>query len=172
MLSGFREYRVALAGEEHRRRKRPTMNELSPKAGDRPPPSGTAPQPAPVTAQAQVQAPGARRRRVPGLRLLLFVAILAVLAGLAAYWARASLLYVHETDARIRADIIAIASEIPGRVVERPVNDGDRVAKGQVLLRLDAREAALRLEETDAQQAMLLAGLGRLDAEIARSSVV
>src|SRR3546814_4569133 len=37
---------------------------------------------------------------------------------------------------------------------------------GQVLLRLDAREAALRLEETDAQQAMLLAGIGRLDAEM------
>lgn len=134
------------------------MNELSPKAGDQPA----------LSTRAAPQATLARRRRTPAfwVRLSLFVAVLAVLAALAAHWGRSSLLYVHETDARIKADLIAVASEVAGRVVERPVADGDRVARGQVLVRLDAREAGLRLEETDAQQAMLLAGIGRLDAEV------
>lgn len=133
------------------------MNELSPKAGDQPA----------LSVRAAPQATPARRRRAPAfwVRLSLFAAVLAVLAALAAHWGRASLLYVHETDARIKADLIAVASEVAGRVVERPVADGDQVAKGQVLVRLDAREATLRLEETDAQQSMLLAGIGRLDAE-------
>lgn len=111
----------------------------------------------------------ARRRRSTAfwVRLLLFVLVLGVLAALAAYWGRSAVLFVHETDARIKADLIAVASEVTGRVTERPVTDGDRVVKGQALLRLDAREATLRLEETDAVQATLLAGIGRLDAEVA-----
>lgn len=134
------------------------MNELSPKAGEQ----------AALSARAAPPATPARRSRTRGfwVRLSLFAAVLALLAALAAYWGHSSLLYVHETDARIKADLLAIASEVPGRVVERPVADGDRVAKGQVLVRLDAREATLRIEETDAQQAMLLAEIGRLDAEI------
>lgn len=135
------------------------MNELSPKTGEQ----------AALSARAAPAASPARRTRARGfwVRLSLFAATLAVLAALVAHWARDALLYVHETDARIKADLIAVASEVDGRVVERPVTDGEQVARGQVLVRLDAREAALRLEETDAQQAMLLAGIGRLDAEIA-----
>lgn len=134
------------------------MNELSPKAGDQ----------SALSARAAPHATSARRRRTPAfwLRLSLFAAVLALLAALAANWGRASLLYVHETDARIRADLIAVASEVAGRVVERPVTDGERVTRGQVLVRLDAREARLRLEEADAQQAMLLASISRLDAEV------
>lgn len=110
-----------------------------------------------------------RRRRVSAfwVRLSLFLVVLAGLAALALHWAHSTLLYVHETDARIKADLISIASEVAGRVVERPVTDGDTVTRGQVLLRLDPREANLRLEETDAAQARLLAEIGRLDAEIA-----
>ena len=135
------------------------MNELSPKPGE----------PATLSERAAPAAAPARRRRttVFWVRLSLFLLVLGLLAGLAALWGRSTLLFVHETDARIRADLIAVASEVDGRVTGRPVDDGDRVSRGQVLLQLDAREATLRLEETDAEQATLLAGIGRLDAEVA-----
>lgn len=139
------------------------MNELSPKPGETASLSDRGAQ-----AAAPAAAP-ARRRRLSAfwVRLSLFLLVLGLLAGLAVYWGHSAVLYVHETDARIKADLIAVASEVAGRVTERPVTDGDRVARGQVLLRLDAREATLRLEETDAEQATLLAGISRLDAEMA-----
>jgi len=135
------------------------MNEMSSKPGE----SAT------LSERGAPAAVSVRRRRSPAfwVRLSLFVLVLAVLAALAAAWGRSAVLYVHETDARIKADLIAIASEVDGRVIDRPVTDGDTVTRGQVLLRLDAREATLRLEETDAVQATLLAGVGRLDAEVA-----
>lgn len=135
------------------------MNELSPKPGEN----------ATLSDRGAPTAAPARRRRLATfwVRLLLFALVLGGLAALAAMWGRSAVLYVHETDARIKADLIAVASEVAGRVTERPVQDGDRVTRGQVLLRLDAREATLRLEETDAVQATLLAGVGRLDAEVA-----
>lgn len=134
------------------------MNELSPKPGN---PANLSDRPLP-SAAASAQ----RRVSASRIRLALFAIVLLALTALAVHWGRAALLFVHETDARIKADLIAVASEVDGRVTERPVTDGDRVTKGQVLVRFDAREAALRLEETDAQQSMLLAEIGRLDAEI------
>ncbi|GHD41859.1 hemolysin secretion protein D [Thalassobaculum fulvum] len=134
------------------------MNELSPKPGE------TAP-------AGEKGAPGIvrHRRRTTAfwVRLSLFLLVLGLMAAVGTYWGHSAIRYVHETDARIKADLIAVASEVSGRVVERPVDDGDRVARGQVLLRLDSREAALRLEEADAAQSTLLAGIGRLDAEVA-----
>lgn len=134
------------------------MNELSPKPGD----------PAVLPGRGTATPAPSRRRRSTAfwVRLTLFVLVMAVLASLGVRWGRTSLLFVHETDARIKADLIAVASEVDGRVTQRPVEDGDRVAKGQVLLRIDDREAKLRLEETDAEQATLLADIGRLDAEM------
>jgi membrane fusion protein (multidrug efflux system) len=139
------------------------MNQLSPRSGE------PATQAAPTAPLPGADGVAGRRRRstVYWVRLAVFVAVLAVLAALAAYWGRSSMLLVHETDARIRVDLIAVASEAGGRVVERPVTDGDRIVRGQVLARIDSREAALRLEEADAEQARLLAEIGRLDAEIA-----
>ena len=108
------------------------MNELSPKPGN---PAPLSDKPAPPTAAA-------RQRLVSAslVRLGIFLAVLLALAALALHWGRAAVLFVHETDARIKADLIAVASEVDGRVTDRPVTDGDRVTKGQVLVRFDARE--------------------------------
>lgn len=135
------------------------MNELSPKSGD-----------AATLSERGVPAATTLRRgrsRAFWVRAGLFAAVLIALAALSAYWARTALLFVHETDARIKADLIPVASQVAGRVTERPVTDGDSVVKGQTLILIDGREAALRLEETQAEQATLLAGIGRIDAEIA-----
>ena len=98
------------------------MNELSPKPGE----SAT------LSDRGAPAAAPARRRRLAAfwVRLLLFALVLGGLAALAAVWGRSAVLYVHETDARIKADLIAVASEVAGRVTARPVQDGDRVTRG------------------------------------------
>ncbi|EDP64022.1 transporter, membrane fusion protein (MFP) family [alpha proteobacterium BAL199] len=134
------------------------MNELSPKPAN----------PASLSDRIVPSAATPRRLRVSArwIRLTLFLVVLLGLLALAAHWGRAAVLFVHETDARIKADLIAVASEVDGRATDRPVTDGQAVTKGQVLVRFDDREALLRLEETDAQQATLLAEISRLEAEI------
>ena len=44
----------------------------------------------------------------------------------------------------------AVAPEAAGRVVETPVNVGDFVKQGQVLARLENRDAQLRLDQAKA----------------------
>jgi len=59
--------------------------------------------------------------------------------------------------------MIAVASEVAGRVVDLPVADGDRVERGQLLLRLDARAARHAV-------AALLLDASAMEAAIAREA--
>ena len=91
-------------------------------------------------------------------RLGLFGVITLVLVGWTAHRIHASLLYVHETDARIAADMISISSRVAGWVIERPVGAASRVAKGDLLVVVDGRDAETRLKE-------LVAEIDRIEAE-------
>ena len=104
---------------------------------------------------------GSRR----AFRLIAMIVVVAILGAVGWTWGRSALLYVTETDARIRADLVAVGSEVDGRLVERPVLAGDRVVTGQVLARIDDRAVRFQIEEADAEQARLLAELGRIEAE-------
>ena len=114
-----------------------------------------------------------------GVRMAIFGIL--VLAGLIALgnflvnrWT-----HVYVNDSRIAANVVALGSEVTGRVTAVNVVAGDRVARGDLLVRLDSRQAQLRLQELDAeatriaaeqaqlraQQAMIQAGVrSRLDA--------
>ena len=66
--------------------------------------------------------------------------------------------YVEATDVRV-------AAEVGGRLLDVPVNEGDRVAAGSVIARIDTADAALALrraqadhDQADAQLALLRAG--------------
>ena len=127
----------------------------------------TAPTPAPEPEPpADAPAP-ARWRRLLFLagRILLLLVLLATMAAWAAQWIRTSVLYVHEADARVKADILAVSSTAEGILLERLVGEGDRVTSGQVLARLDTRAAELALAETDSELAALEAELRRVDAQ-------
>ncbi|MCH7943634.1 MAG: HlyD family secretion protein [Proteobacteria bacterium] len=85
----------------------------------------------------------------------------AMLVGLGLWawdWMRDAMLYVHETDARIRADMVSVSSRVAGRVVERPIRSGSVVALGETLAVIDGRVSQTRLDE-------LLAELDRIEAE-------
>jgi len=112
--------------------------------------------------------PPARRRR-RALARLRVVVVLAMIAGLGVWafdWISAALIYVRETDARIDADMITVSSRIAGRIDALPVTEGDRVAKGAVLARLDQRDAELRLSEYLAERDGNDAERARLDSQI------
>jgi len=65
----------------------------------------------------------------------------------------------------VEADDVQVAAEVGGRVIELNVAEGDRVAAGQVIARLDTRDAELTIArlraeraQADAQLRLLLAG--------------
>ena len=110
--------------------------------------------------QAATAVPDKPPRRI-GARIIRTVLLLALTVALgiwAADWARTALLFVHETDARVAADMISISSRVDGWLIARPVRSGDTVAKGDTLAVIDARDAETRLNE-------LFAALDRIEAE-------
>lgn len=71
---------------------------------------------------------------------------------------------IHTSDARVRANMIAISADVAGRIVEIPVEAGDRIAAGAVVAWLDDREARLAV-------AALELGLKAVEAEIERETL-
>ena len=94
-----------------------------------------------------------RRRRLPPRRVRHIAIGLAVagLAVLALHWLADRLAHVYVVDSRIGAGVVAVSSEVSGRIIEAPVTVGDRVTKGDLLVRIDDRKARLALAEVDAE---------------------
>lgn len=84
-------------------------------------------------------------------RKRLLFALLAILLAFGATWQYGRLTHITESDARVMADMIAMSSRIDGWVASRPITDGQKVARGQVLTVIDQREAALQLDELRAK---------------------
>jgi HlyD family secretion protein len=66
---------------------------------------------------------------------------------------------------QVDATAIQVAPEVGGRIIEMPVNEGDRVKQGDLIARIDTRDADLALRraaadraQADAQLRLLLAG--------------
>ena len=67
------------------------------------------------------------------------------MAGVGAWWLADQHAYVSTSDARVRAHMVSLSLDISGRIVDLPVSAGDRVARGDLLARLDDRRARLAL---------------------------
>ena len=81
--------------------------------------------------------------------LLLVVPALAVLGALLV-WQQGGR-YITSENAYVRADIVQIAPEVTGRVVEVLVRDHARVEAGTVLLRIDPEPFRLAVEKAEAE---------------------
>ena len=108
--------------------------------------------------QAAAPARPPRRLGARVVRVALLATMTVVLGIWAADWARTALVFVHETDARVAADMVSVSSRVDGWLIARPVRSGDTVAKGDTIAVIDARDAEARLTE-------LLAELDRIEAE-------
>jgi len=64
----------------------------------------------------------------------------------------------------VEATEVRIAPEVGGRVVELPVDEGERIAAGVLLARLDTADAELALQRVEAERAQALAQLRLLQA--------
>ncbi len=107
-------------------------------------------------------------RRSGAMRRLRYVAIAVVACVALVYggreiWDRFT--HVHEYDARIKANMVTLASKVEGVILELAVNEGDRVETGQVLARLDDRIPKLRVQGIEAELAGLEAERRRLLVE-------
>ena len=108
-----------------------------------------------VAAERDEIAVPARRRRPLRQRLRLPLMLLGplVVAAVASWWYLTGGRYVSTDDAYIQAAKTMISTDVAGRVVEVAVTDNQRVAKGQVLFRLDDRPFRIAVEDATAQLA-------------------
>jgi len=96
--------------------------------------------------------------------LLAAIALIAVLASLVACREAAPTDRIR-VSGYVEATEVHVAPEVGGRLLERKVNEGDRVAAGDVIARLDTADVSLALtraaaerQAADAQLRLLLAG--------------
>ncbi len=113
-------------------------------------------------------APPPPARRGGAMRRLRYLAIAVIACAALAYggrevWDRFT--HVHEYDARIKANMVTLASKVEGVILELAVDEGDRVETGQVLARLDDRIPKLRVQGIEAELAGLEAERRRLLVE-------
>lgn len=108
-------------------------------------------------------------RRVPLRHMArLLGAALAVLIGLGfgIRWLQFQFTHVVLDDARVASDMVILASRVPGWVQALPVTAGDTLRQGDLLVQIDAREAALAVEELNARIAGIAARRGELQARL------
>ncbi len=82
-------------------------------------------------------------------RQLIIAAVGILLFAWAAWWLYDRLTHVYVLDARVAAEMVLISSRVPGWLVEVPAKEGSHVKAGDVLVRIDNREATSRRGELD-----------------------
>ena len=81
--------------------------------------------------------------------LMLIIPLVAISAGL--IWYAMSARYVTTSNAYVKSEIIAISSDIDGRVISVNMEDNSYIEKGQLLFTLDSRPYQIQLEKAQAK---------------------
>lgn len=117
---------------------------------------------------AAVGTPVPRRGFAIGRWIRVGILALLALAGIAGggTWLNDRFTHVFVSDSRIAADIVSVSSQVPGRVVAIAVRTGEQVKTGDLLIRMDARDAEFQATELAAQLAVAAAERDRLVAQI------
>ncbi len=101
--------------------------------------------------------PAVRHKASP--RQILIGAIALLLALIGVWWLFDRVTNVYVLDARIAAEMVLVSSRVPGWITSQLAIEGGAVEQGDVLLRIDAREAQSRHDELNAAASALLADL-------------
>jgi membrane fusion protein (multidrug efflux system) len=89
--------------------------------------------------------------RAQRLRKPIMIGGVALIVGIAAWFYFAGGRYESTDDAYVNAARVSISSNVAGRVVELPVHDNQRVRKGDLLFKIDARPFQLKVDEARAK---------------------
>ncbi|MDB5367766.1 MAG: HlyD family secretion protein [Rhodospirillales bacterium] len=87
-------------------------------------------------------------RRIVGIAVTLLLVAIALLLALALW--RAYVLSPWTRDGRVRADVVVLAAEVPGPVVQVQVADNQFVHKGDILFTVDPARYRLALAQAEA----------------------
>jgi membrane fusion protein, multidrug efflux system len=101
----------------------------------------------------------AGKRRVNRLGALISLAIIAGALKLADYAWRQSALIPTSDDASIDADVVHVAAAVGGRIIDIPLAENSRVAKGDLLFQIDPTPYRLTVEQAEADLALAEAAL-------------
>ncbi len=74
-------------------------------------------------------------------------AVMVLVIAAFGVWVWSSLGYITTDDARVKADIVTISTEVPGRIAALGKDEGDAVEPGEVMVALDTREIRIRIEQ-------------------------
>jgi HlyD family secretion protein len=104
--------------------------------------------------------PPAAPRKTPKAAALIVTVTVAAIVGLSLWYLvqPQPLLVQGEAD----ATRIDIAARVDGRVAQRPIERGDNVAAGELLVMIDNPELITKLHEAEASKAVALADLARI----------
>ena len=115
---------------------------------------------------------GMRSRRWERAKAWILGAVAVALIAWGGHWLFHRWTHVTIDDARIDGNVITIASRVSGWITELPVIEGDEVAAGQVLARVDDRDSTLqrdallsKLKAIEGQMAVVRAQTGQVDQE-------
>lgn len=123
-----------------------------------------------MTYEMRRQARGAEPPKEPRRwrrRLLVGGIVLVCVGGaVGAFLTWRAVAYVRTTKARVWADLRDVSPEVDGVMLERLVNTGDKVVKGQVLARLDDTEIRAALEAAKATMAVAESQYAQAEAQV------
>jgi multidrug efflux pump subunit AcrA (membrane-fusion protein) len=111
----------------------------------------------------------AHKKRLP--LIVAAVAALALVIGGVVWW-QGKQRWEATDNAFVQADTTGVSPQIDGYVVEVLVADNQRVAPGQILIRLDDADARANLAEAEGNLASVIAAVGNVDARAAQEQAV
>jgi membrane fusion protein, multidrug efflux system len=137
-----------------------------------------------VTTPQPLQAATRQQRRRTWL-ILLAVALVVIALLVLAWWLLYARYYESTDDAYVSGDLVNVMSQVSGTVVSIGADETDRVAAGQELVRLDATDYRIALEDAEQQLArtvrqthtvfanrdQLLAVVGERRADLAKAQM-
>jgi membrane fusion protein (multidrug efflux system) len=97
--------------------------------------------------------------------IALAIVVLLVIGGAYAWWYESH--FVTTDDAFIDTRIAAVSPRVPGRVIAVPVVDNEKVAAGEVLVRIDPATYQVALQQALAAEQLAKTGLGEARANVA-----
>lgn len=106
-----------------------------------------------------------QRRIVSGSNLVVLI-VTAVAALWGMWWLYDRLTNTYVLDARVSADMLLLSSQVSGWIVAVPVSESDRIARGDVLVRIDDRRSRAHLAEVEAAVDVLDANIDTVSARI------